>query len=1004
MVTGVLPRGEIEPFLELTDDIGANENPLVHYIDFITGHRDPVPPELDEQYKAAWKDDSYHNLPPPFGFKTAPQHHMTLQICILDAPDGTKTIIKHCVIPNKAKTAVFASMAFGSVKKLCFQHPKVGVKVWQYAFERFGGKQCRAFFLSPDVKTATKVNEFYELSDEDINAGFEYILKNAPRSTAELKQLVWQTKALRKGAPLYGWPVPLVAKALSGLAAEGALAKKEFENNVILCEDHFNLRVLEAMQELINSNDSLVLIGEPNIGKTPLGRAFLMAMCRRNARVHGLDPAGCCIRVTPEIDFLRGEPGDILMGDFVDDGCLNLLPPKMVKALLDVGQYESMCWARWGATKWKKGEPRCLADQTYDPNAEKLGRWPSVKFQEFFELVRPAFSEKATRACMLAFFKRSAFLVNTQEYLYWRPAGTEEKDVPRINFKGETFLTAEGKRLYLLQKDGDMTPPANIQQLLEKERLLVDSAVEKNRKKSSDAALGSLPAPSFVQVKRERVSPERLTFRKRLLSGMTLNVDSPSPAKQHAAASSTASGPAAPPRDDLEVQLSQMLAEEGAPAVPAMPSAAEEDEVRRAGFAGSDGTLSSGADAARAAEARGRSRTRGQRFPQKRRNKRSVQAASRRRDILAKARKARKAAQAKRKRLEATGVFYTPKRQRVSRVRRGRSSLAKIYTYEDLRALKTKDAYDLMVQAGYLGDPSENVCPRCGWPLGSVIHRGEKRHPVQRCQRKACSSSSVQVKVTSGTWADVEVPLPKLAGVAFLSCGALTSRMSTADMALIAKMGHKQCEAVRQSLLEIVSAASREEQKSIVLSGQCETDATTLRVVQLKNGRNMHIRVFGMCKRGDHEHAVVHMLPPFYAVRGGPTRPESTDETAPLISAHTGADVLIWHTDGARCYRRLENHTKVKHAKRIWATVKTLTLSGGDVLCCYGGTQLQDGLWSHVKNVVPTTMNTYSKESQAQLENWVHFWAWRYRRASCPDMFLELGSAVAMARLKGHVW
>ena len=125
MVTGVLPRGELEPFLELTSDIGANENPLVHYIDFITGHRDPVPPELDEQYKAAWKDDNYHNLPPPFGFKTAPPHHMTLQICIFDAPDGTKTIIKHCVIPNKAKTAVFASMAFGSVKKLCFQHPKV---------------------------------------------------------------------------------------------------------------------------------------------------------------------------------------------------------------------------------------------------------------------------------------------------------------------------------------------------------------------------------------------------------------------------------------------------------------------------------------------------------------------------------------------------------------------------------------------------------------------------------------------------------------------------------------------------------------------------------------------------------------------------------------------------------------------------------------------------------------------------------------------------------------
>ena len=83
------------------------------------------------------------------------------------------------------------------------------------------------------------------------------------------------------------------------------------------------------------------------------------------------------------------------------------------------------------------------------------------------------------------------------------------------------------------------------------------------------------------------MSPERLRFRKRLLSGMTLNVDTPSPAKQHAAASSSASGPAAPPRDDLDVQLSQMLAEEGVPKVRATPSAAEEDEARA--FLGSQG-------------------------------------------------------------------------------------------------------------------------------------------------------------------------------------------------------------------------------------------------------------------------------------------------------------------------------------------------------------------------------------------------------------------------------
>eukprot|EP00959_Pyramimonas_sp_CCMP1952_P437675 9163657-Pyramimonas_sp.AAC.1 len=155
-------------------------------------------------------------------------------------------------------------MAFGSVKKLCFQRPKVpgladrwrwrggtvlvislppkgtdnlawspprprcfflwrckvGAKVWRCAFERFGGKQLRAFFWLPDIKTNAEVKEFYELPDDAINAGSEYFLKNAPRCTADLKQLIGQTKALRNGAPLHGWPIALVATALSGLAAE----------------------------------------------------------------------------------------------------------------------------------------------------------------------------------------------------------------------------------------------------------------------------------------------------------------------------------------------------------------------------------------------------------------------------------------------------------------------------------------------------------------------------------------------------------------------------------------------------------------------------------------------------------------------------------------------------------------------------------------------------------------------------------------------------------------
>ncbi|CAK0816774.1 unnamed protein product [Prorocentrum cordatum] len=475
MVTAALPKGELEPFLELTNDFGENENPLLH--------------------KAAWKDDDYHKLPPPFGFKSAPPSHMAMQMCIFDGPDGANNIIKHCILPNKAKAATFASMALGGAKKLVFQRPKardqtkkakalrlrVGVKVWQCAFERFGGKQFR-------------VNEFYELSDEDANAGFEHILKNAPRSTADLKQLVWQTKALRKGAPPHGWPVALVAKALSGLASEGALATKEFEWSIALTEGHFKPRVLDVMAEIMDPLGSLALIGEQNFGKTLLGRSYLFALCRRSARVHGLDPATVSVRVTPEI------------------------------ALLDVGQFESMRWARWGATKWVKGEPRAIGDQICDPSAVKNDCWPSVKFDDFFNLVR-----------------------------------TQEADARRKSICGaDEHLTAEGKQLHGLWKTRDLTAPPKIESLLQKEQTFVDKAF-KARAKTTAA-----PPRAQIAVKREVESPETRRFRTLASFSGTLDLDSsPSPAKRQAVAASSSPAPAAPARGELEADLSQMSGADG---------------------------------------------------------------------------------------------------------------------------------------------------------------------------------------------------------------------------------------------------------------------------------------------------------------------------------------------------------------------------------------------------------------------------------------------------------
>ena len=71
-------------------------------------------------------------------------------------------------------------------------------------------------------------SSFEEKDDDDIDAGFDHILKMVPRSSCEMAQLRWQTNELRnKSSPIVGWPVALVSQALRNLAADGALARKE---------------------------------------------------------------------------------------------------------------------------------------------------------------------------------------------------------------------------------------------------------------------------------------------------------------------------------------------------------------------------------------------------------------------------------------------------------------------------------------------------------------------------------------------------------------------------------------------------------------------------------------------------------------------------------------------------------------------------------------------------------------------------------------------------------
>ena len=477
MVTPDLPRGSFDWLSFPREDLDTSANPTVHIFDVVTGYQSAIDfHELGRLYKEAIEKKDLQLLPPPFGLKAQVPSNVQLQMVLLKDADGHQAILKHLAFPDKVKPSFLKGVVFGTPQRAKWMsgNPKVGRKVLQYCLEGLGGRQFKCFELSSQVtnKKIGKAIPFEDKEDEEIDAGFDYILKHGPRSSSEMAQLRWQTKAIRKeNSPICGWPTGLVEKALRNLASDGALARKEFSWPIPLTLRYYAPWLLKCLEGLWDfDQSSLVMLGEAGVGKSPLGRSVLMAQVRYNKAHFNLEGEPC-IRCTPEIDFLRGEAGSILMGDFLDDTSLSLLSVKMVKAFLDVGLYESMCWARWGATKWVQNEPRTVADNTYDDGVKLPPSFvPQVSFETFYNMIRPAFTDQASKAHMDAIFKRTAFLVNSKEHLYFRPAGINTDPVQRISMPICEYLTEEGKKVYGAFKAGAKEMPEHFEEEVLKEQ------------------------------------------------------------------------------------------------------------------------------------------------------------------------------------------------------------------------------------------------------------------------------------------------------------------------------------------------------------------------------------------------------------------------------------------------------------------------------------------------------------------------------------------------------
>lgn len=282
--------------------------------------------------------------------------------------------------------------------------------------------------------------------------------------------------------PIKGWPIALTREITRLIVTEGTLVRKETKWPLTLTAAHFQPWFLEILEDIYEFDAvAFGMLGISEAGKSPAGRTVLLSQARNN-KAHLETSHEPCLRVTTEFDLLRGEPGNPVMADFLDDGGVFVIIFKALLAFTDVGLFEAMAWARWGCTKWVQKQPRGFSDNAFY-EIDTKNEWPSLTREEFLEVIQPSIHQQATGAHVDALLKRVGYIVVAAGWVAWRPAGTEHVDVKRKFIQKAEFLTDLGKEWYGKYRNNCRDLPPNHDELVKEEQVWVDRVLAKNRKR-----------------------------------------------------------------------------------------------------------------------------------------------------------------------------------------------------------------------------------------------------------------------------------------------------------------------------------------------------------------------------------------------------------------------------------------------------------------------------------------------------------------------------------------
>ena len=419
---------------------------------------------------------------------------MNFNIIPLEKSEGSAAkcdIIKHYVFDNPVPMQVAMEMLHGQPLVINYgSNKKAGAKPFMYLMQRMGGFTAHYYRMTVPGPGAKRTVE----KPEDIDAGYDWIEDECPRSNDKNQQARWIDKQLNNAdSPIWGWQIGRVEKAIRNL--RDAAGHAESQHDYPLYFGHFQPWVKKFLIPIIERLDTetLMFLGCPGSGKTVSQTILGFAMSR--LRIWADNKEGKktpSIRIAPDLDCFKNEAGRKDRSTIFDDGDLDRMPARKLKNFHDAKKKSCLTTERYTSAKFVQGEFRSSADNKVDLKEEpcqKVGdkRLPltigyaGTSYKDFVKMIRPAFHKDMDALDIEAVLRRATVVLNTHWYVYVRPAGTKDESIiERIPLQTARFVTDDAINLLKTWwETGDMLSEVEQARMIHEEQRIFRTLLHK---------------------------------------------------------------------------------------------------------------------------------------------------------------------------------------------------------------------------------------------------------------------------------------------------------------------------------------------------------------------------------------------------------------------------------------------------------------------------------------------------------------------------------------------